>query len=127
MSVFSNYAANIALNNLFYGKTTFIALHTEDPGVLGDPANEVAGGSYSRQQVTFSNSGSRSTGNTTQANFADMPECVVTHIAVWNAETTGQLLSFREIVNGGGVPTPVPITEGYSFVVPLDSLVVTFT
>lgn len=127
MSVFSNYAANAALNALFYGHDTFVALHTDDPGVLGDPANEVAGGSYSRQSVTFSDSGSRTTGNTSQATFADMPDCVVTHIAVWDSETAGQLLAFREIVNGSDVADPVTVSEGYSFVVPADALVVTFT
>jgi hypothetical protein len=115
----SNNTANNMLNSVFYNHPTWVALHTADPGVLGDPAYEVSGGDYVRQPIVFTNAGSRTTGNSGQATFHGMPDVVVTHISVWNAVTVGQMLAVKDLA------APVTVAEGYSFVIPAVSLAIT--
>ncbi len=121
MSVISNAAANRMLDAIFYNHPTYIALHREDPSVLGDGGTEVSGSDYLRQVVTFSAAGSRSTGNTTLAQFVGMPETRVTHIAIWDAVTAGNMLAYKALSSAIDVP------EGYIFVVPASTVVVTFS
>ena len=121
MSVLSNYAANTMLNALLYNHNTYIGLHITDPGVLGDYGSEVSGGSYIRQAVTFSDAGSRSSGNTTQATFTDMPAVIVSYIGVWDASTTGNLIAYKALAS------PITVADGYTFTVPASSLVISFS
>ena len=60
----------------------YISLHTGDPGSTG--ANEVAGGSYARQQTAFSAAASKAVTNTAAAVFNGMPAAIVTHVGVWS-------------------------------------------
>ena len=121
MSVISNYAANAMLDSVLADKTVYVGLHISDPGVLGDYGSEVASGDYVRQVVTFSGAGSRTTGNTTLVQFLGMPECSVSHIAIWDSITTGNLISFKELL------TPIAVTEGQTFVIPATKIAVTLT
>lgn len=108
----SNYAENAildaVLNNTSFagGATLKLALHTADPGETGSGA-EVSGGSYARQTITF---GAASGGTSTMSNsggieFADMPSCTVTHVAIWNGAGSqiywsGALTSSRTVTAG---------------------------
>ena len=70
-----------------------LALHTADPTDAAGGA-ECSGGSYARQTIDF-NAAAGTGGavtNSTEENFADMPACTVTHIGIWDAASSGNLL-----------------------------------
>lgn len=121
MSVISNAASNRMLDSIFCNHPTYIALHRDDPSVLGDGGTEVSGSDYLRQVAIFSGAGSRSTGNTNLAQFVGMPESRVTHLAIWDAITAGNMLAYKALT------TPIDVPEGYIFVVPANTVVVTFS
>lgn len=64
----------------------FIALHTADPGENGS-TNEVAGGSYARQQADFAAAGSGTTSNAANIDFASMPAVPTPGVVAWSAWT----------------------------------------
>ncbi len=120
MASLSNYLANTVLNAYFHNSGCWIGLHESDPTALGQYDTEVSGGSYARQEIDFSYAGSRTTGNTNKVIFDDMPEKVITHVAIWNAPTGGQMLAYHQLSSSISVP------EGERFTVPLNSLAITF-
>jgi hypothetical protein len=69
----------------------FIALHTADPGDTG-ASNEVAGGSYARQQAAFSTSASGTVSNSANIDFTNMPSTTVVAWSVWTLVSAGTCL-----------------------------------
>jgi hypothetical protein len=71
----------------------YLALHTADPVDAGSGA-EVSGGSYARQACAFdaTHATGGNTANTDAESFTVMPACTVTHIGVWDAASSGNLL-----------------------------------
>jgi len=65
----------------------YISLHTADPGETG--ANEVAGGSYARQQVAFGAASGGTLSNSAQVDFAGMPATTVVAWGAWDAASSG--------------------------------------
>lgn len=97
----SNYLENKLIDH-FLGTTTFtkpttvyVALFTgssltdSSTGSAPSPATEVSGGSYARQSATFSAASSGSTTNDSNIDFASMPACTVTGIAIVDSGTSG--------------------------------------
>src|SRR5262249_6521721 len=86
---------NLVLAAYLQGKPNWLALHTDDPTVTGDPATEVAGAGYQRQAATgaWSAPGSKTIATTKAFTWVGMPACTVTHIAVWDALSGGHLLA----------------------------------
>jgi len=94
MSDFCNYAENAAVDAAV-GAATLAAttsltlhLHTADPGEVGT-SNEVTGGSYSAQAITFSapeagTGANRKVENDAAITFSGMPAATVTHFSVWD-------------------------------------------
>lgn len=74
-------------------KVTHISLHTADPGT--DGSNEVTGGSYARQAVTWDAASSGTKSNSGDLTFQVPSGTTITHIGGWTASTSG---TFR----GGG-------------------------
>ena len=72
---------------------TYLALHTADPTDAGSGA-EVSGGSYARQACAFdaAHATNGNTANTDAESFTVMPACTVTHIGIWDAASSGNLL-----------------------------------
>lgn len=62
-----------------------IALHTGDPGA--GSANEVSGGGYARQPVTWAAGAVGQTALSAPADF-DVPAVTITWITIWNAAGT---------------------------------------
>jgi len=66
-----------------------LSLHTADPGFSGAPTNEVTGGSYARQTITFgaptTDAPGRKINNNNQIEFAGMPAATITHWYVWSS------------------------------------------
>ena len=75
--------------------TVYVSLHTANPTDSGSGA-EVSGGSYARKAVAFSaaatNAGVTTASNTTDIIWADLPSTTLSHIAIWDAVTGGNLL-----------------------------------
>ena len=73
--------------------TVYLALHTADPVDAGSGA-EVSGGSYARQATAFDacHATTGVTQNTDIETFTSMPAATVTHIGIWDAASSGNLL-----------------------------------
>ena len=71
----------------------YLALHTADPVDAGSGA-EVSGGSYGRQNIAFDacHATTGLTQNTDIETFTSMPAATVTHIGIWDAASSGNLL-----------------------------------
>ncbi len=118
-SVLSNVLGNAILTEYLIDRPTWLALHTEDPTVLGSPGTEAAGGDYARQAGTWSAPGSKTSATTTAATWTGMTACVVTHIGVWSAASGGHMLF------GVVVDPPVAVPESGHFVAAAGDLAVT--
>lgn len=79
-----------------------MSLHTGDPGEAGT-ANEVTGGTYARQPVTWAAASGGVVHPASAVDFAGMPATTVTHFGVWTA--AGE---FR----GGGTTTSRTLLAG---------------
>ena len=80
---------------------THISLHTGDPGTTG--ADEVTGGSYARQSVTWAAASGGVKSNSAQLVFQVPSGTTITHVGGWDASTSG---NFR----GGG-----PLAQSQAF------------
>ena len=98
---------------------THISLHTADPGVSG--ANEVVGGSYARQSVTWAAASGGVKSNSAQLVFQVPSGTTITHVGGWDASTSG---NFR----GGGplAQSQVFATSG-SYTIEVGDLDITIT
>ena len=100
MAALSNYLENALINHVLRNSaltsptTVYVALFTSDAGELeaGTLTNEVSGGSYARQAVTFGAPTNGATSNTGAVSFTDMPAGTVTHAAIMDASTAGNVL-----------------------------------
>lgn len=82
--------ANSILDAELKTTTRYAALFTADPTDTGDVANEVSGGGYARQAITFGTSAaSRSISNTAEVAFAvaTADYGTVTHLGICQAGT----------------------------------------
>lgn len=83
----STTAANAAVNAVT-PLCTYLSLHTADPGTTG--ANEVAGGSYARQPITFGASAGGTAPSSNGQTFSNMPAVAGNlWIGTWNAVSAG--------------------------------------
>ena len=87
---------NYVLRNTAFPTTpdgsVYLSLHTADP--TDDDGAEVSGGSYARQLCAFdaAHATGGNTANTAVESFTVMPACTVTHIGLWDASSSGNLL-----------------------------------
>ena len=104
MAAMSNYLENKVLDYVLRDQAdwapaaVYLSLHTADPTDAGTGA-EVSGGSYARQAITF-NAAHATAGtidNSSVEEFTNMPACTVTHIGVWDAASSGNLLFFGAV------------------------------
>ena len=99
MAAMSNYLENKVLDYVLRDQAdwapaaVYLALHTADPTDAASGA-EVSGGSYARQACAFdaAHATNGNTANTDAESFTNMPACTVTHIGVWDAASSGNLL-----------------------------------
>lgn len=88
------------------------SLHTATPDASG--SNEVSGGSYARQDITWGSASSGSVASTSIPVFDVPSSTTVTHIGLWDtAETTfygSVALSPEEVFGASGQLTVDPLT-----------------
>lgn len=99
----SNYfrgkAIDVSLRALPFTPPTnvYVSLHTANPTADAIPATEVAGTWYSRQTVVFgpqSTAGQTSNTNTITYNAVTEGPITVSHFAIWDSQTLGNMLYF---------------------------------
>lgn len=117
MSAASNYLENKVLDHVlnvasYTQPTLYLGLWTADDGLeSGTITSEVSGGSYARQAVTFAaaSSGSSATSATVTFPTATANWGTITHVAVMDASTSGNVLFH------GSVTTSKTIESGDTF------------
>lgn len=113
MPGFSDYVEAAVLNHLF-GTTTFskpsgryVALFTAAPSDSGG-GTEVSGGSYARQSVTLTISGT--TTSATNSSVITFPDATstwgtITHFAIFDAVTSGNMLTWGALASSRSIST----------------------
>jgi hypothetical protein len=126
MAAMSNYLENKVLDYVLRDTAdwapaaVYLALHTADPTDAGTGA-ECSGGSYARQAITF-NAAHATAGtidNSSAEEFTNMPACTVTHIGIWDAASSGNLLFH------GAVSASKTVTSGDTISLAAGSLDIT--
>jgi hypothetical protein len=103
---FTNFLEDKVLKHVFtntaYSQpaTVYVGLFTAAPGETGG-GTEVAGNSYARQSCSFSVSGTAPT-LATNGSAVEFPTAsgswgTITHIAVFDADTSGNMLAYAEL------------------------------
>lgn len=82
----STAARNLMLDALAQ-VAAYVSLHTSDPGAAG--ANEVEGGSYARQPITWNPAASGNLDDDNQPEFDIPPNTTISHFGLWSAEEGG--------------------------------------
>lgn len=132
MSAASNYLENKVLDHVLTATsysapgTRYLGLFTNTSGVAasnleaGTLTDEISGGSYARQAVTFAAaaSGTSATNATVTFPAATANWGTITHVAVMDASTSGNVLFW------GAVTTPKTIETGDTFQVSAGNLTV---
>lgn len=90
------------LRNVAYTSptTVYVSLHTSDPTVAGTPGTEVSAGWYIRKAATFaaqSVAGQTSNSGTITFDGVTGSAVTITHFALWDAETLGNMLEFAPL------------------------------
>lgn len=117
MAAASDYLENKLLDHALattaFTKPTnvYVGLHTGSPNDDNSGANEVSGGSYARKVASFgaASAGSASTDATITFDAATANWGTISHISIWDAATTGNLLFH------GAVTTSKTIETGDTF------------
>lgn len=69
------------------GQVTHISLHSAQPDATG--SNEITGGGYAREAISFNAASAGSTSNAATVSFASLPTATVTHVGLWTAVSGG--------------------------------------
>lgn len=73
--------------------TYYLSLHSANPGTTG--ANEISGGSYARQSITFGSPSSGSQASTSSQSFTNMPAEAggTPYFGIWTASSGGSYVA----------------------------------
>lgn len=85
---------NLMLDGFGTG-VTFVSLHTADPSTNG--ANEVSGGSYTRESVSWASAASGSVSTSASVVFDVPGSTTITHLGYWSASTSGTFYGSRAL------------------------------
>lgn len=118
---FSDYLEDKVLNHVFGGtaytapSTLYVGVFTSAASDTG-PGTEVSGGSYARQSVAMTVSGTSPTQAVNSA-AVEFPEATaswgtVTYAGIFDASTSGNLLAWAQLTDPADFTTPLPKTIG---------------
>ncbi len=79
----------------FTGSATYVSLHTADPSTNG--ANEVTGGSYSRESAAWGSPSNGAVSNGSSIVFDVPGSTTITHLGYWSASTSGTFYGSRAL------------------------------
>lgn len=105
---FSTYLANETLDDKFSG-TLYLALFLDNPTAAGS-GTEASGGSYARQEVTFSAASGGEIVSEADIVFT-VNANTYTHYAIYDALTSGNMLDYGELNSGTNIVVSVDDTD----------------
>lgn len=79
--------------------------------LIKDDGNEVSGGSYARQQLSFGTESGGIVNSNTAESFTNMPACTVSAWKIYDASSSGNILY------EGNLDTPVDVSGGSTFTI----------
>lgn len=85
---------NLALDGLAAG-VSWISLHTADPSTGG--TDEVSGGTYTREAITWAAAASGSVSSSNQIVFDVPGSTTINHLGYWSASTGGTFYGSRAL------------------------------
>ncbi|HSH52628.1 MAG TPA: hypothetical protein VK982_12965 [Bacteroidales bacterium] len=102
----TNLLKNKVLNKIFNNSdftitSTQLSLHTADPTDTG--TNEVTGGSYARQTLSWASPANGEITTDLDVEFSNMPATTVTHVGIWDGTDFlwyGALPANIQVLNG---------------------------
>lgn len=97
--------------------TPHLALYTSAPNASGG-GTELSGGSYVRRPITFSSVSNGSIANTVAMTYSNLPTAQVTHYAILDAETGGEMKVF------GALNATAAIVSGDQIQFPVNSVII---
>ena len=108
---FSNYLETELLDHVFANNaytsptTVYVSLHTANPDEDASGA-EVSGGSYVRQAGSFTVSGNTATTDAAiEYPTATADYGTVTHVGIWDAESSGNMLAYAALTASKTIST----------------------
>ena len=112
MAEMSNYLENALINATLRATTftspaaVYVSLHTADPTDAGT-GTEVSGGSYARKSASFAapSNGASATNADVTFDQATGNWGTITHIGIWDALTTGNLLYHTPLTTSKTIDT----------------------
>lgn len=121
----SNYLENKILTDYLVTGPAHVALFTANP-TDADTGTEVSGGGYARQAATFTVS-TNSASNSVEVDYgqASANWGNVTHFAIYDATTGGNLLFHGALEDNGGNPATFTTNNGDTFKFPVSGLTIT--
>lgn len=129
MGSLSNYAENKLLNHTLLGTSftvpsnIYIALSTANPGEDGSTIAEPSGNAYARVAAnSWATAASRATSNSGAITFPQATGSwgTITHIAIFDASTGGNMLAYDDLATSRAVPS------GYTFSIASGDIDVSF-
>lgn len=79
----------------FADGVAFVSLHTADPSTGG--TNEVSGGAYERESVTWAAASGADMANSAEIVFDVPGSTTITHLGYWSASTAGTFYGSRAL------------------------------
>lgn len=113
----TNALSNAVLTTYFGTVAHYLALHSTDPTAAGLAGGEIVGGSYGRQQVTWTNPSNRTVTNNNTLTWTNLPAATVNFMAVWTAVTGGTCYYVIPIAG-------IAFASGGNFVVPISDIAI---
>lgn len=120
MSGMTNVLGNTVLTTYFTNSGHWLALHTTDPTAAGISGGEIIGGSYTREQITWTSPSARSVANSNTLTFRNLPATTIHYLGIWTAQSGGDCYYV--------IPIPAPgvsTNSGGSFTIPVNDITIT--
>lgn len=119
MAGMTNSLANILLGWYFTPNVHWLALHSTDPTAQGLAGGEIEGGSYIRQQITWTQSSNRTVLNSNAIVFHNLPASTVNYFGIWTQQSGGVCDYVLQV-------PPLNFNSGGTFTVPVNDISITF-
>lgn len=99
----------------------WVSLHFDSPDQAGAVASEISGGGYSRERARFDEPSNNHMWLNRNLRWEGLPLTLVAYLGGWDQERNGNLQWFSEM------SPPERILEGKGFIVPAQSLALSFS
>lgn len=98
----------------------WVSLHYDSPALGGDDKAEIAGGSYQRVKMAFSQPNNRAIWSLVDARFTGLQQTKLVYFGIWDSLSKGMLRSYGEL------PTPAVVLNGKGYVLHAGLIAISF-